>query len=277
MSSPMTQDKPHTGLRAAALEAAKAEYARWGTGCDTRRPKGYTSWVGRQNDDGSWHEVGACGSEAEAERECRDRALAAALLAAAPAPDKAGDRDGSRLIPHEMTPAMQECIAFNLSEEFGADFVLANQRFAKAVYAEAYAAGAALSTGNEEPRREGARHKSAVEQARARAEEQIGPLKQMVRERVAEERASKQASPAPTLPVSPEPDSRAGVDREKLEEALAVIEFAQTIDDHYDMREFLKGWSEGDTTEWPEFTAFLAERLATPTPDPHPVPAKEGR
>lgn len=45
---------------------------------------------------------------------------------------------------------------------------------------------------------------------------------------------------------------------EALREAWAVIAFAQTIDDHYDMREFLKGWSEGDVSEWPEFTDKLA-------------------
>lgn len=67
------------------------------------------------------------------------------------APDKAGDREGPRLIPREMPATMQERIAFNLSDEFGANFVEANQRFAKAVYAEAYAAGAALTTGNETP------------------------------------------------------------------------------------------------------------------------------
>jgi hypothetical protein len=40
-------------------------------------------------------------------------------------------------------------------------------------------------------------------------------------------------------------------------EPLAVIEFAQTMDDQGEMREFLRSWSEGDTSEWPEFVKFL--------------------
>ncbi len=41
---------------------------------------------------------------------------------------------------------------------------------------------------------------------------------------------------------------------EKLnQELLRVIKFAVTIDDHFDMREFLDSWLHGDVSEWPEF------------------------
>lgn len=40
-----------------------------------------------------------------------------------------------------------------------------------------------------------------------------------------------------------------------LQEALRAIRFALNIDDHYNMREFLDGWTHGDTSEWPEFAA----------------------
>jgi hypothetical protein len=49
-------------------------------------------------------------------------------------------------------------------------------------------------------------------------------------------------------------------------EALAAIEFAQTMDDQGEMREFLERWSAGDTSEWPEFVAFLAS-LPAPAGD----------
>lgn len=37
-------------------------------------------------------------------------------------------------------------------------------------------------------------------------------------------------------------------------DGAAAIRFAvDEIDDHYDRLEFLRGWIEGDTSEWPEF------------------------
>jgi hypothetical protein len=49
-----------------------------------------------------------------------------------------------------------------------------------------------------------------------------------------------------------------------VRECVAVIKFAIDLDDHYDRLEFLKGWNEGDTSEWPEFRAALS-----------PAPAQE--
>lgn len=34
---------------------------------------------------------------------------------------------------------------------------------------------------------------------------------------------------------------------------LRAIEFAMTVDDHYDRMEFLKSWNEGAFDEWPEY------------------------
>ena len=39
-----------------------------------------------------------------------------------------------------------------------------------------------------------------------------------------------------------------------------AIKFALEIDDHYEMRDFLGGWLEGDTREWPEFKPDLLVR-----------------
>lgn len=36
-------------------------------------------------------------------------------------------------------------------------------------------------------------------------------------------------------------------------DAERAIQFALSIDDHYDSREFLQAWRDGDTSEWPEF------------------------
>jgi hypothetical protein len=47
--------------------------------------------------------------------------------------------------------------------------------------------------------------------------------------------------------------------KEARDECVTAIQFALSIDDHYDMREFLNGWNEGDTSEWPEFRAALAK------------------
>jgi len=87
---------PPRPVDAGGVEAAAAEYDRWGTGYNSRRVPGRTSWVGRKNDDGSWHEVSAHGSENEAASECHARALAAAIMAASPvqAPGKAAEREG---------------------------------------------------------------------------------------------------------------------------------------------------------------------------------------
>jgi len=35
--------------------------------------------------------------------------------------------------------------------------------------------------------------------------------------------------------------------------AEQAIEFALTIDDHFDMRGFLNNWLEGDLDDWPEY------------------------
>ncbi len=40
---------------------------------------------------------------------------------------------------------------------------------------------------------------------------------------------------------------------EPQSDALKAIEFALTIDDHFEMRDFLYGWMHGDTSEWPEY------------------------
>jgi hypothetical protein len=41
--------------------------------------------------------------------------------------------------------------------------------------------------------------------------------------------------------------------------AVQAIKFALTIDDHFDMREFLKSWSDGslDPAEWSDYFATL--------------------
>lgn len=40
----------------------------------------------------------------------------------------------------------------------------------------------------------------------------------------------------------------------RLADPIAAIEFALTVDDHYDRREFLNDWMHGDLAEWPDFT-----------------------
>ena len=40
-------------------------------------------------------------------------------------------------------------------------------------------------------------------------------------------------------------------------EPLRAIAFALTIDDRYDMWDFLNSWTHGDTSEWPEFEELL--------------------
>lgn len=36
-------------------------------------------------------------------------------------------------------------------------------------------------------------------------------------------------------------------------DAINAISFALTIDDYFEMKEFLRQWEYGDTSEWPEF------------------------
>lgn len=52
--------------------------------------------------------------------------------------------------------------------------------------------------------------------------------------------------------------SKLGKVRQMVEEndAVEAILFSLTIDDHYDMRSFLEGWTHGSTEEWPEFDNF---------------------
>ena len=39
--------------------------------------------------------------------------------------------------------------------------------------------------------------------------------------------------------------------------AVQAIEFALTIDDHYEMRGFLDRWMHGDIEEWPDYVIWL--------------------
>ncbi len=65
----------------AAVAAAKAEYARWSTASDTRRPHEAVDQVVRRADDGTWVETSAH-PFGEAERPMHEQALAAAVEAA---------------------------------------------------------------------------------------------------------------------------------------------------------------------------------------------------
>ena len=65
----------------AAIAAAQAEYARWSTASDTRRPREAVDQVVRQADDGTWVETTAH-PFGEAEKPMREQALAAAVEAA---------------------------------------------------------------------------------------------------------------------------------------------------------------------------------------------------
>lgn len=53
--------------------------------------------------------------------------------------------DGYRLLPRKPTGTMLEVMAFNLSDEFGSEFVAEAKDFALAVYDEAWALGINLS------------------------------------------------------------------------------------------------------------------------------------
>ncbi|QRE77356.1 hypothetical protein [Methylobacterium aquaticum] len=44
---------------------------------------------------------------------------------------------------------------------------------------------------------------------------------------------------------------------ENIGTPVQAIEFALKIDDHYDMRDFLGSWNEGDLTDWPEFLEHI--------------------
>lgn len=65
----------------AAIAAAKAEYARWSTASDTRRPRGSEDQVVRQGDDGKWVETTAH-PFGQAEKAMHEQALVAAVEAA---------------------------------------------------------------------------------------------------------------------------------------------------------------------------------------------------
>ena len=47
--------------------------------------------------------------------------------------------------------------------------------------------------------------------------------------------------------------------------AVEAIEFALTIDDHFEMREFLKSWAHGDIDEWEaDFEAWKGRQCPAP-------------
>lgn len=66
----------------AKLEAAMAEYGKWGTGFDSRRTEGARGWVGREDHPGEWTEVQAYRGSHEADAALHGHAMRAALKAA---------------------------------------------------------------------------------------------------------------------------------------------------------------------------------------------------
>ena len=66
----------------AIVDAALAEYARWVTGSDTRRPAGHMVWVGRLKDDGTSEETTSHRHHDEAEQACHVQAMTAAVRSA---------------------------------------------------------------------------------------------------------------------------------------------------------------------------------------------------
>lgn len=50
-------------------------------------------------------------------------------------------------------------------------------------------------------------------------------------------------------------------DKQKLDEALAVIEYAAEILDQPDVQDFLLSWQEGEAkTEWPSWAEWMERR-----------------
>ncbi|MDP2205886.1 MAG: hypothetical protein Q8K65_06210 [Alphaproteobacteria bacterium] len=45
------------------------------------------------------------------------------------------------------------------------------------------------------------------------------------------------------------------------DEPTRAILFSLTICDHHEARSFLEGWTQGDTSEWPEFATFNPDNL----------------
>jgi hypothetical protein len=64
------------------VAAALAEYRKWGTGMDSRRPRETMAWVGREDAPGQWREVAAYRHTSEAEKALHVHAMRAAVEAA---------------------------------------------------------------------------------------------------------------------------------------------------------------------------------------------------
>jgi hypothetical protein len=64
------------------VAAALAEYAKWGTGFDSRRPREAMAWAGREDHPGQWREVSAHAHTDAAEKARHLHAMRAAVEAA---------------------------------------------------------------------------------------------------------------------------------------------------------------------------------------------------
>lgn len=64
------------------VAAAMAEYGKWGTGMDSRRPRETMAWVGREDAPDQWREVAAYRNTSEAEKARHFHAMRAAVEAA---------------------------------------------------------------------------------------------------------------------------------------------------------------------------------------------------
>lgn len=86
------------------------------------------------------------------------------------------------------------------------------------------------------------RAKSALATIRYALTQPVGKYIERMIEKGIEERTLEQQ----------QPDVNAG-----LGTAVQAIEFAITIDDHYDRLEFLESWKHGDLSEWDDFKSFI--------------------
>ncbi|PXW51312.1 hypothetical protein [Methylobacterium sp. B4] len=64
------------------VAAALAEYGKWGTGFDSRRPEGERAWVGREDSPGIWTEAQAYPGSFTAQNALHEHAMRAALKVA---------------------------------------------------------------------------------------------------------------------------------------------------------------------------------------------------
>ena len=64
------------------IDAALAEYARWITGSNSRRPPEHIFWVGSLEDDGRYDETTSHRSHDEAAKSCHVQAMTAAVRSA---------------------------------------------------------------------------------------------------------------------------------------------------------------------------------------------------